>query len=158
MSESFKGPFNPVDAAMPMMRMWTDMATKMMSAAQSLSPETPAPEAARDLRSAMLGAWTDAWNQYLRSPDFLEWMRRSVDIAVQGRKQVNDWLGQMQHEMQAVSRQDLDQLMRAMRHIEQRSVDGLERISDQLDDLAERINCLEKHLSKKNRGDRQAHE
>jgi septal ring factor EnvC (AmiA/AmiB activator) len=147
---------DPLDLGQGMMRAWTDLASKMMTAGLSLSPESTPPEAAREIRSNLLSAWADHMQQFFRSPMFLEAMRKNLDFNVQARKQLNEYLGQVQHEFQGVSRQDVDHLMRAMRHVEQRSVDGLERISSQLDDLSQRLDCLEKQL--KNRAERHSHE
>src|SRR5690242_1979473 len=114
---------NPFDAGLSFMRMWSDLASKMMTAGMPFSPESTPPEAARDYRDAMLKYWGDFWQQFLRSPAFLDMMRQSLDASVQARKQFNDYFGQMHHDFQGVSRQDIDQLMRALRHVEQRSVD-----------------------------------
>lgn len=147
---------NPLEMGQAMMRAWADLAGKMMTAGLSVPPESTPPDAARDLRSNILGAWADSWQQFFRSPMFLEAMRQFLDLNVQARKQFNEFLGQVQHEAQGVSRQDVDHLMRAMRHAEQRSVDGLERISSQLDDITHRLGCMEKQLNK--RAERQSHE
>jgi len=58
---------------------------------------------------------------------------------VQLRKQMNEMLGNWQHSMQAASRQDVDEIMLSIRHLEQRLVDGLERVSSQLEALSARI-------------------
>ena len=46
--------------------------------------------------------------------------------------------------MQGVSRQDVDQIMLALRHMERRMVDGMERLSEQLDALDQRLEKLER--------------
>ncbi len=91
----------------------------------------------------MLKASADWWQQWLRSPEFLDGMRQAFDASVQMRRQFNDFLGQMHHDMQGVSRQDVDQLMRAMRHVERRAVDGLDRIAEQLEEIVRRLEALE---------------
>jgi hypothetical protein len=148
---------NPFDAGQAMFRMWSDFMTKMAAAPSSISAASTPPDAAREVRSAILNAWSEYWQQFMRSKEFLETLKQSTDSAVQTRKQFNEWLGQFQHEFQGVSRQDIDQLMRMMRHVEQRSVDGLERVVDQLERVADRLEALEKRLSKPNKqsGNRQ---
>lgn len=126
----------------PWMRMWTDAASKMMSAGQPPA-ETP-PDMARQMRSAWLDAYSQFFESYFRSPDFLEMMRQSLSASVQARKQLNDFLGQAQHELQGTSRQDIDQLMRTMRHVEHRVVNSIERLADQVEDVAARLRRLER--------------
>jgi hypothetical protein len=121
------------------MRMWSDMAAKMMQTQMPEPPRTSA-DAMRETRSAMLDTWAEAWDQFLRSPQFLEMMRQSMAGSVQWRQQINDFLGNLQHQFQGVSRQDIDQVMLSMRHLEQRMVDSMEDIAAAIDDLGRRLN------------------
>lgn len=124
-------------------RLWTDFASKMAAAGMSYTPDQAPPEASRAMRDAMLGAMGEACDQYMRSPEFLGVMRTSMQEAIALRKQLNDFLGQMQHEMQGASRQDMDQLMQALSHIEKRVVNGLERLTERVDDLSDRLDRIE---------------
>lgn len=149
MNPFMQQPLNPFDVGQSMFRAWTDFMTKMMAAPMPFSSAGSPPDAAREIRSNMLNAWADYWQQVMRSPEFLETMKQSVDSSVQWRKQFNDFLGQMQHELQGVSRQDVDQIMRMMRHVEQRSVDGMERVTDQLERIVDRLEAIEKRIPKR---------
>ena len=73
-------------------------------------------------------------------------MRQAMETNVEFRKRLGDWLGQCHHEMQGVSRQDFDQIMRGMRHLEHRAADSMERMSDMLEELTERLDALERRL------------
>jgi hypothetical protein len=129
------------DGLQSMLRMWTDFAQKMTQMG-AVSPSATPPEAARQMRSTMLDAWTQAWDQWMRSPQFLEMMRQSMASSVDSRRQWNNFLGEMQHQFQSASRQDVDELMLAMRHLEQRMVDAVEKIDHRLDGVLERLDCL----------------
>ncbi len=124
-------------------RMWLDFATKVMGAGMAFSPEAMPPEAARQTRSAMLNAWAEYCDEFMRSPEFLDMLRQSLSTAMQARKQFNDFLGQVQHEFQGTSRQDVDQLMLSIRHLEHRLVDAVERISGQMEEIRHRLEQLE---------------
>ncbi len=124
-------------------RMWSDFASKSMGAGVAFTPNSTPPEAARQMRSAMFQAWTEYCDQFMRSAEFLDMMKQSLAASIQARKQLNDFLGQVHHEFQGVSRQDMDQIMLSLRHLERRLLDSLERVSGQLDDLGQRLNKLE---------------
>lgn len=129
------------------LRMWTDLVTGLMSAGMNYSPDAMPPDTFRQARSAWLGAWANFWEEYARSPQFLELMRQSFSSSLQARKQLNDTLAEMQHQFQGVSRQDVDQLMLVVQHLEQRLVDELERLTERVDRLSNRLDRLRSSLA-----------
>lgn len=135
---------NFLNAWQPWMKMWTDAASKMIQAGRPSATEATPPDLARQMRSAYLGATSEFFEAYLRSPEFLEMMRQSLSASIQFRKQFNDFLGQIHHELQGTSRQDIDQLMRTMQHVERRVVDSVERLSAQVEQVSERLQRLER--------------
>jgi septal ring factor EnvC (AmiA/AmiB activator) len=116
-------------------KFWTDFANKMAAAGFAAAPGATPPEATRQVRSAILKAMSEASDEFMRSPQFQEMMKQSLANSIQFRKQLNEWLGQMQHEFQGTSRQDVDELMQVMKHLEHRMSDGFERLSVRLDAL-----------------------
>jgi hypothetical protein len=118
-------------------KMWTDFMTHMMSASFSFSPESPPPEMARSMRGAMFQAMSRYAQDFMRSPQFLEAMKQSTDTVILFKKALNDFLGRMQFELQNASRGDMDALFTRLRHMEM-------RIFDRLDDLAARLEQLER--------------
>lgn len=129
------------------LKMWTDFAGKMANAGVAFSPESTPPDSARQMRSAFFKAWTDYCEEYMRSPEFLESWKKAMGSAIQFRRQMNQSLGQLQHEFQGTSRQDIDQLMMAMTHLERRLVDNVERAADRVDELGARIEALEEKIA-----------
>ena len=119
------------------MRGWFDFMTKMAEAATPFSLPASPPEAARQMRADMLQAWSQSFERFMRSPDFLQWMKSVLGANLQAQKQLNDALGQTQHRLQGASRQDIDELMRAVEHVE----DALRRMSAQIDDLGARLDA-----------------
>lgn len=124
-------------------RMWTEFASKMMGSGMGFFSQSTPPEVARQMRSTMLSAWSEYCDQFMRSDEFLTSMKRSLDVAVQARRQLNDFLGQVQHEMQGASRQDVDQVMAAIEHLERRLLNESQRLSSRLDELSRRLEELE---------------
>jgi hypothetical protein len=149
MNEQPSNPFSGLDM---FTRMWSDFGEKMMRNGMAFPPTQNAPEAAREMRNTMFKAWSDYCDQFMRSQEFLEMMQQSLSASVTARKQLNEFLGQVQHEMQSVSRQDVDQIMLALRHMERRMVDGMERLSEQLDALDRRLEKLERKSNGNKRG------
>ena len=131
------------DPAAAMLRLWSDSAAMMMKAAvPPAAPQTPL-ESARQMQATTLDAWSRQWDRFVRSPEFLTGMKQSLAAGLRARKQMNDLLGQARHELQGTSRQDVDQIMLTTRHLEQRIVDGFERLSAQLDELGARLDAIE---------------
>ena len=122
-----------------MFQMWTDTWGRMLGAGMSMSGSATPPEAFREARSAMLDAWSDYFQRFMRSPQFLEMLKQTMSANIEFRKQLNDVFGQMQYNLQAASRQDVDQLMSVMRHLEHRVIDGLERVSCRLEEFSGRL-------------------
>ena len=132
--------FDPADM---FTRMWADFATKMAQAGATFDPEKPAPDAARTMRDATLGAMNQHAQQFLRSPEFLSMLKQSFDASITARKQLNDFLAQTQHDFQSASRQDADQVMQAIQSLETRITSGMDRLGRHVDRLNERLDRLE---------------
>src|SRR5205823_2035061 len=124
-------------------RMWLNFASEMSKAGVSFVPGQSPQAGAQEMRSALFRAMSEYCDQYMRSPQFQETMKQSLNGAIQLRKQFNDFLSNAQHEFMGAGRQDVDQLMLVMRHLEQRMVDGFERISSQVGSLQERVAKIE---------------
>lgn len=130
-------------------KMWADFASSMAKAGTVFSPVASPPEMARKIQAEVLSAWADTYDRLARSEEFQSAMRQSLSATVEARKQLNDFLGRTQHELQGASRQDIDQLMLSLRHIERRVVDVAERLSQQLESIDQRLSRLESRLRQK---------
>lgn len=125
-------------------RMWTDFASKMAAASMSYQPGQQPPEAARQMRDTMLKAWSEQLDAFMRTDQFSAMMRKSLAGMVDSRKQMNEMLGQLRHELQGVSRHDVDELMQSIQHLEQRIADSAERLGERLDGINARLAMLER--------------
>jgi hypothetical protein len=127
----------------PFTRMWEDFASKMGAAGMAFAPEGPLTNASRQARTAMFKAMSEACDEFMRAPQFQDMMKQSLSASIQFRKQLNDWLGRMHHEFQGTSRQDVDQLMEVIGHVERRITDSVERLASRVDQLSARLERME---------------
>jgi hypothetical protein len=134
------GMFNDAER---MARVWTEFATKMMSTGMSLGPENAPPEVSKQMRTLMFQAMSQQAEQYMRSPQFTDMMKQSMDAAITVKKQLNDFLTQAHHAGQGVARQDVDALLRSVHHLETRVLDSLENVTARLDKITQRLEALE---------------
>jgi len=112
-------------------KLWMESASKMVQAALSATPKAD-PDALRQVRTDMFQALAQSWEEFLRSPQFLESMKQWTENAVSFRKMSSDALAKMRNEIQAPSRDDIDTVMLAVRHLETRLLDRLDGLSAQL--------------------------
>src|SRR5215471_3049260 len=122
-------------------KIWMDSISKTMQTLFTFNPEAMPPEIGRQIRSSIFQALAKSWDEFMRSPQFLEGMKQWMDQAVAFRKLSNDFMAKVRNEMQMPSRDDIDSVMLAVRHMEK-------RLLDRIDHLAERLGALNGHLAK----------
>lgn len=120
-------------------RIWGETFSKLMQVGFTFSPESAPPEFMRQMRSGIFQGLAQAWDQFLRSPQFLEGMKQWMDNAMAFRKMTNDFLTKARHETQTTAREDIDSVMLAVRHMETRVLDRVEEIAAQVDELSKRF-------------------
>jgi hypothetical protein len=87
-------------------------------------------------------SWSQWWEQWLRSPAFLDAQRQMLDGNLAVRKQFRTGLRRMQRDLQLAGREDIDALDAAIRRSERRILDQLEETSAQLRALEAKIDRL----------------
>ncbi|HWH68947.1 MAG TPA: hypothetical protein VNT26_06150 [Candidatus Sulfotelmatobacter sp.] len=130
---------NMAEQASAFQRMWMDSTTKMMQAAFTVTPNSPAPEVLRHMRSGIFQALSQSWEEFMRSPQFLEGTKQWMDNLVSFRKMTNDFMARARNEMQAPSRDDIDTIMLNVRHLEKRLLDRIDQLSAQVEELNQRL-------------------
>lgn len=120
-------------------KVWTESMSKLMQTAFAFGPDQAPPEVLRQIRSGIFQALAGSWEEFMRSPQFLEGMRQWMESAVTFRKMTNDFMAKVRNEMQAPSREDIDTIMLSVRHMEKRLLDRVEELSAQVHDLNERL-------------------
>lgn len=109
-------------------------------------PSMMTPETMRRMQSAYFDAMAQYAEQYMRSPQFLESMKKSMDQALELRRQMDDFLKQNMAEMfEATSGGANTELLGAIRQLER-------TVTRRLDDLSERLTRLESEAEAEPRG------
>lgn len=116
-------------------KIWTDSVSKTMQAAFSATPDQLPPEVLRQLRSGIFRELAESWEQFMRSPQFLEGSKQWMEATIAFRSLTNEFMDRMHHELRSTSREDIDTIMLAMRHIEKRLLDRIEQLSAQVKEL-----------------------
>ena len=134
--------------------LWVELVAKMMAGGATIDPQQPPPDVARRLRDISLAAMGQQADKFLRSPQFLDWMKQTFDAQIAFRKQLNQFFTDAHHNVQSVAKQDVDALSLAVRQMETRVLDRVEALCDRLEQVSRRLDALE---SGEQRGDNNGH-
>jgi hypothetical protein len=135
------------DPTSEFLKHWAESFARILQTACAFTPETLPPEMLRQIRASLFEGIGKAWDEYMRSPQFLESMKQLTDQAIAFRRMTNDLLVKARHETQGVAREDVDHVMVAIHHLEA-------RVLNRMDDLAERVGAIETRLNGKLSGER----
>jgi seryl-tRNA synthetase len=128
------------------MRLWCNMAAETMEASQAWAGATVSPDAFRQARTSLFNAWSEAWEKQFRSTFFSDAAKQALSGSAEVRKQMQEFLDQINRELRLASRPDLDQLTSTLRRMEQRLSDQLDELSARLEALGERLDDLAHRL------------
>jgi hypothetical protein len=113
-------------------KIWMESASKIIQAAFTIGPNSPPPEILRQIRSGIFQALANSWEEFMRSPQFLDGMKQWTENAISFRKLSNDFMAKVRNELQAPSREDMDSIMLTIRHVEKRLLDRIDELAAQL--------------------------
>jgi hypothetical protein len=130
------------DPSAELLKQWGESFARILQTACTFTPETLPPEMLRQLRASLFEGMARSWDEFMRSPQFLEGMKQFMDQAIAFRKMTNEMLVKARHELQGVAREDVDDLMAAIHHLEA-------RVLNRMDDLAGRVGAIETRLDGK---------
>jgi uncharacterized protein YdiU (UPF0061 family) len=136
------------DQAAAFQKVWTDSMSRIMQTALGAESHAPPPEVLKQIRGGIFQALAQSWDEFMRSPQFLESMKQWMDNAINFRKMTNDFMGKVRNEMQAPSRDDIDTVMLTVRHMEKRLLDRVEDLSAQVAALNQRLGAHDGKASK----------
>ncbi len=128
----------------PFTRMWSDMMGRMampgMNGMPGMTPPQPTPEMMDQMRKALFSSMTEQAEEYMRSEQFLDSMKKSMDNALAFKQQLNQFLQSGLQTMQMPTRSDSDHMVLLLRGME-------ERVLGKLEELCERVERLEQNRS-----------
>jgi hypothetical protein len=120
-------------------KIWMESMSKLMQTAFTLTPNSPPPEILRQIRSGIFQALAQTWEEFMRSPQFLEGMKQWMETAINFRKITNDFMAKIRNEMQAPSRDDIDTILLSVRHMEKRLLDRVDELAAQVAELKQQV-------------------
>lgn len=126
------------DQSAAFQKIWLESMSKVIQATSTFTPDSAPPELLRQIRDGILQALAEAWNEFLRSPQFQAGMKQWMEQAVAFRKESNEFMAKARKEMQAPTGSDIDAILLAVRHMEKRVLDRVEELSGQLRELQSR--------------------
>jgi hypothetical protein len=141
MSENTQSPF---EQAAVFQKIWMETMSKTVQAAFSATPESVPPEILKQMRNGIFEALAKSWEEFMRSPQFLEAVKQMMDNAIAFKKLTNEMLTKAHHEMQGPARTDIDSILLSVRHLETRVIDRMDKLGAQLAELGQRLGQLEK--------------
>src|SRR5437764_226183 len=125
------------------LKICTESFAKIGKAAFTFSPDAVPPEMLRQVRSGMFQALAQSWDEFLRSPQFMEGMKQMMDNAVAFRKLSSEFLTTAHQELGGVTSEDVEGLVGVVRHMESRLAERMEALSSQMAELNRRLSELE---------------
>lgn len=135
MDEKFKETF---EQAAAMQKTWLDSIAGVANAWSQYSPENPPPDELKKMRKAILDVISASWEDFMRTPQFMEIMRDTLNNSMTWQSYAKDSVNRMHDVTQTASKKDVDSLLLAIRHIEKRLLDRVEGLQDDLADLKEK--------------------
>lgn len=123
-------------------KIWTDLMTNMAVAGFSAQPGATPPDAARQIRGSMFRTMAESIDEAMRTPQFMDMIRQSMDSMLNFRRQLDSMMTQMHQAVQSTTREDIDTLMVTIRHMERRVLDRMEDMTERLDEMEDRLNQI----------------
>lgn len=133
MNEETDGTTQTAEQWAAFQKIWGETFGKLMQLGFTFSPESAPPDFMRQMRSGIFQALGQSWEHFLRSPQFMEGMKQHMDNAIAFRKMSGDFFSKLRHETQSTSRDDIDAVMLAVRHMETRILDRVEELAKRID-------------------------
>lgn len=130
-----------------LMGLWFDMFAKANEACQTWAGNAASPDVFRQNRSNLFKVWSDYWEHFLRSAPFLESQKRCLSSSMEFRKQINENLERLNHELHLATSQDINQLMSTLRRMDEALFEQFEQIDDRLNNISTKLDALAARLA-----------
>ena len=113
-------------------KLWTDSFANMASVWSQFSPGSPPSDEMRKMRGGMLKVLAETWDEYMRTPQFMEMMKASLNGALDLKRMARDGMNRVHEQFETPSKEDIDGVLLAIRHVEGRLLDRLEGLDDRV--------------------------
>ncbi len=139
MEDQFKETFRQASA---FQNMWMDSMSGMAKVWSTYSPSNPPPEELKKVRNGMLKAMSNTWEEYMRTPEFLDFMRKTMNSTTQWQKFTKNGANRMQSAMGSSNKDDIQGIMEAIQHVERRVLDSIEDLDGKLSAIRVEVDKL----------------
>jgi uncharacterized coiled-coil protein SlyX len=129
-------------------RLWMDSLTDMAGVWSQYSSGSPPIDEMRKMRGGMLKVLAETWDEYMRTPQFLEMMKASLNGALDLKRMAREGMNRVHEQFENPSKQDVDDVLLAIRHAERRLLDRLEGLDGRVANLNEKIDNLDEEIAK----------
>jgi hypothetical protein len=154
MSDNLNKGFEQVAA---FQRLWTDSFAKMAGTWSQFTPSAPPTDELRKMRGGMLRVLADTWDEYMRTPQFLEMMKASLNGALDLKNMAREGMNRVHEQLENPTKTDVDEVLLAIRHVERRLLDRLEGLDERVANLDDKIDQIDHRMAKQERAiERQA--
>ena len=129
-------------------KLWMDSFTEMAGVWSQFSASSPPVDEMRKMRGGMLKVLAETWDEYMRTPQFLEIMKASLNGALDLKRLAREGMNRVHEQLENPSKQDVDDVLLAIRHVERRLLDRLEGLDDRVANLNDRIDNVDNGIAK----------
>jgi uncharacterized coiled-coil protein SlyX len=130
-------------------KLWTDSLANMASVWSQFSPGSPPTDEMRKMRGGMLKVLAETWDEYMRTPQFMEIMQASLNGMLDLKGMARDGMNRVHEQFENPSKNDIDDVLLAIRHVERRLLDRLEGLDDRVTNRLEGLNDRVANLDEK---------
>jgi hypothetical protein len=102
----------------------------------------------REMRGGMLKVLAETWDEYMRTPLFMEMMKASLNGALDLKRMARDGMNRVHEQFENPSKEDIDGVLLAIRHVERRLLDRLEGLDDRVANLDQKIDKVDQRIAK----------
>jgi len=129
-------------------KLWMDSFANMASVWSQFSPSYPLSDEMRKMRGGMLKVLAETWDEYMRTPLFMEMMKASLNGALDLKRMARDGMNRVHEQFENPSKEDIDGVLLAIRHVERRLLDRFEGLDDRVANLDEKIDKVDQRFAK----------
>ena len=129
-------------------KLWLDSFANTASIWSQFSPSSPPSDELRKMRGGMLKVLAETWDEYMRTPQFMEMMKASLNGALDLKRMARDGINRVHEQFENPSKEDIDDLLLAVRHVERRLLDRLEGLDNRVANLDEKFDQVDQRIAK----------
>jgi len=137
-----------LEQAAAFQKLWLDSLGSMANVWTEYSSEAPPPEEMRKMRNGMLKALAGTWDEFIRTPQFMEMMKVSLNGALDLKRMARDGMNKIHEQFETPTKEDLDSILLAIRHVERRVLEEIEGIDDRLQSISDRLEKIDGRIGK----------